>query len=128
MALIVGVMTLDEIAKAREMGYEIVTDVDLRAPMHPIPLGKDPEKDDETPAAVFLDSEVAELLIGVVNRLMSQYEYVEEHEGRRCPFCGSKEMEGDDHIPSGNTLTQRVQCETCGRIWMDIYKLERYQA
>jgi len=127
MALIVGTMSENDLAQARDIaGYDVVEDVMLRCAAGRIPLG---ELSDEVPVAVFLDCEVKDLLIGGVgHQQMSQYEYVEEHEGRRCPFCGSKEMEGDDHIPSGNTLTQRVQCETCGRIWVDIYKLERYQA
>jgi hypothetical protein len=47
--------------------------------------------------------------------------------GTHCPYCKSAAIFGDedfitdDNLP--NIVTNRVECDDCGRVWRDIYTL-----
>ncbi len=40
-----------------------------------------------------------------------------------CPHCGSNYISGEFIEVNSGYKNQRVSCEKCGRIWMEIYKL-----
>lgn len=47
--------------------------------------------------------------------------------GAKCPFCGSKEIEGAAVNCEGDHHTQIIECQKCEREWMDVYKLNDIQ-
>lgn len=40
-----------------------------------------------------------------------------------CPYCGSDTIHANETYYSNDGAQQRVDCETCGARWWDIYKL-----
>ena len=57
--------------------------------------------------------------------LMSDEEY-KRHDGSRCPFCESDDIEGGAMDAGGRDAGQEVSCTACGAVWWDIYKLYGY--
>lgn len=52
--------------------------------------------------------------------------YVKEVErfGRKCPYCGSREVENIGHAEVGGMWArQQVECTNCREDWCEIYKL-----
>jgi hypothetical protein len=49
-------------------------------------------------------------------------EYI-KNGGRRCPYCGSDEIEGDDLDFEAEGIYQEVYCLDCENEWYDIHKL-----
>lgn len=44
--------------------------------------------------------------------------------GTHCPFCGSEDLQGADHIEADmDGASQPVECYTCGKTWTDLYVL-----
>ena len=56
---------------------------------------------------------------------MSQKEY-KEVEGGVCPFCKSKDIEGDVIEIGKVGAYQIISCNSCSAIWEDNYKLSSY--
>ncbi len=48
--------------------------------------------------------------------------YVNNRPGN-CPFCGSNEIEGDSYNYEGESVAQRITCNSCERQWDDVYTL-----
>jgi len=47
--------------------------------------------------------------------------------GKECPHCGSDEITGAYYVETGGgEATQNMYCITCGKTWLDYYKLEGY--
>lgn len=44
-----------------------------------------------------------------------------------CPYCDSTDIEGQGFDYDGNTVWQRVRCNTCGREWGDIHHLTQLE-
>ena len=40
-----------------------------------------------------------------------------------CPFCKSKDIQGEDINADGNTMSQEIRCNNCDKSWQDIYTL-----
>lgn len=53
----------------------------------------------------------------------AQKQFYLNHEGSRCPFCHSTDIEGREHDYEGNQVYQEIACNDCRRIWRDIYVL-----
>jgi formate dehydrogenase maturation protein FdhE len=45
-----------------------------------------------------------------------------------CPFCGSRDIEGDHIEVDGQTAWQPITCNFCNKRWHDIYKLVDVEA
>jgi transcription elongation factor Elf1 len=57
---------------------------------------------------------------------MTSEEYVKKH-GVRCPYCGGKDISGDEiEVDSGGAF-QTIVCMSCERAWIDIYELTGYE-
>ena len=47
-----------------------------------------------------------------------------KHEGSKCPYCESHELEGyDGYDADGDYITAKIQCNTCEKTWRDLYRL-----
>ena len=48
--------------------------------------------------------------------------------GDKCPFCRSRRIEAV-HAPNVlfGEATQGIECCDCGKRWLDVYKLVRYE-
>ena len=47
-------------------------------------------------------------------------QYLEDG-GNHCPYCASKDVSAGAF--DGEGLCQTVECQACGRKWLDVYKL-----
>lgn len=56
---------------------------------------------------------------------MSRAAYVKIH-GSQCPFCYSNYIEGGHTEVDAAGAFQEIKCLTCGREWIDEYKLTGY--
>ena len=45
------------------------------------------------------------------------------HDGTKCPYCESNEIEGSSMDVDGNTAWQKITCLGCDKEWNDIYTL-----
>lgn len=43
--------------------------------------------------------------------------------GVKCPFCGSADISGGFVNIDADGASQRVECQSCGRHWFDLYRL-----
>lgn len=52
-----------------------------------------------------------------------------KHNACRCPWCASNKIEADHVIVSEDDgrAWQEIQCCSCGKIWLDIYKLVKIE-
>lgn len=41
----------------------------------------------------------------------------------KCPHCQSKDIDGNEIQCEGDSHYQTIQCNNCGRSWVDIYTL-----
>ena len=44
-------------------------------------------------------------------------------DGTCCPYCGSKQIEGQSVEIDGGGASQEVSCLKCGEQWVDCYEL-----
>lgn len=44
-------------------------------------------------------------------------------EGAACPYCASKEIESDRLQADGDSACAVVQCDGCGKSWLDVFTL-----
>ena len=44
-------------------------------------------------------------------------------DGRRCPYCGSKDIDAESFNSGGDQAWQRIDCRDCDKSWHDIYTL-----
>lgn len=49
-------------------------------------------------------------------------EYLKNN-GVKCPYCGSKDVEGGSIDVDSGRVSQDISCTTCGAEWMDHYTL-----
>lgn len=57
---------------------------------------------------------------------MTTEQYVETG-GTRCPFCRGQESEGGPVEFDAGYALQKIECNTCGRAWRDVYTLTKYE-
>jgi DNA-directed RNA polymerase subunit RPC12/RpoP len=61
------------------------------------------------------------------NKFMTPAERYVATGGTRCPYCKSAAVFGDEDFVTDENLpgivTNRIECDDCGRVWRDIYKL-----
>lgn len=50
------------------------------------------------------------------------FQYV-QHQGTKCPYCDSQDLEGGCMEGDGNAVYLPVTCLECGKTWSDIYTL-----
>jgi len=52
-----------------------------------------------------------------------------KYDGITCPYCGGRDI-GPAEIPQNEDtfeMTQKMECENCEAVWLDVYKLEGYE-
>jgi transposase-like protein len=50
-----------------------------------------------------------------------QKTYYLKHDGLRCPYCKSSNIESGALRVGDSTLCADVKCSVCGRTWQDVY-------
>lgn len=53
-------------------------------------------------------------------------QYVETG-GTRCPFCRGQNITGEPVEFDAGYALQKIECNTCGRAWRDVYTLTKYE-
>ncbi len=51
-----------------------------------------------------------------------------KYDGITCPYCGGLDIWSND-IPEviKGKMCQKIECENCEAVWLDVYKLEGYE-
>ena len=57
---------------------------------------------------------------------LSQTDYVNRG-GGECPWCGSIDLQGHEHLFDEDTAELEVTCDLCGKAWTEEYKLSGYR-
>ena len=52
-------------------------------------------------------------------------EYVQS--SSQCPFCDSRDIEGQEVNIDGNSAWQEIYCLSCEKEWVDTYRLVGYE-
>ena len=55
--------------------------------------------------------------------------YVKTDKGLICPYCGQHACLNvpDDYTGERNRITLRVDCDSCGKAWNDVYMLVKIE-
>ena len=56
----------------------------------------------------------------------TEAEYVADA-GSHCPYCGNRNIVGDDMNFEGGAISQEIGCDACGAAWYDVYYLVGYE-
>jgi len=57
-----------------------------------------------------------------MKKQLTAEEYIAAGAGK-CPFCLSDDIDGGHIEVDGEQTWQEVECQNCGAVWQDIYKL-----